>query len=355
VLEEAIKSWAKRSPLPSDLVVNRPNPLATFWTQNTTGVNYYRATLPARYLPGKTCSFNIFDVKRNDNPLEPEIVMPRQEGAAVWMFPGNNTRAILIAELQEQGIPCWFECDDNYTIRPDLGKSDWLDTYQGDDRHSFEIASKIAAFCDGVICSTPRLAEVYSGLNDNVHVARNCIDPGDWDDLDKPDDGILRIGWAASASHAKDARLIKKALSWLSRKDDVEIIILGIQPIFPFSYTHITWTEKLSDYRKLLQVLDIMLCPVQRTNWSDCKSDVKAMEGAMAGAMAVVSESPSYDLWADRTYVCKTEDDWVKAAKHLYRNRDEIRKLQNDHREYVLSERTIQKGVEAWRQALKTV
>ena len=146
--------------------------------------------------------------------------------------------------------------------------------------------------------------------------------------------------------------MLKPALRWLAGRPNVEIIILGLQPEYSFPYVHVPWTESLTDYRKLLQILDVMLCPVRRTEWSDCKSDVKALEAGMAGAMSVVSNSPAFDTWQDRTFVCETEKDWLKIVKHLYRDREEVRKMQHDHRHYVLNERSIHRGVTQWQTAL---
>ncbi len=335
--------------------------LATFWVQATSGVNYVRAEMPAKWLPAQCLELNPSDIQ-TPNPFLLDIdthaySFPRQQGAAIWLFSGNTTRALMMKAMQEKGIPVFFEADDNYTRHPDVAEtSRWkIKREPGRDTHSYETASDIAAFCDGVIVSTPLLADVYGEINDNVHVARNCVDPDDWDPLDKPDDGILRIGWAASDSHRKDAPLLKQAFRWLYGRPDVEIVIMGVHNAhFPVPITRLPWCDSLSDYRKMLQAFDVMLCPLQRTDWADCKSDLKALEAGMAGAMSVVSDSPAYDLWADKTFVCKTEQDWEKSVKTLYKNRELVREMQVEHRKYVISERTIEKGIGQWRKALRS-
>lgn len=338
-----------------DASENRTGGKATFWTQATAGVNYYRADLPARHLPGKTVRFESRDLQPRADDGEPYF--PRQEGVAIWMFPGNTTRALCMAQMHLSGIKTMVEVDDNYLVAPPVpGLSKWLKTRDtsGEDRHSYEIHRKIvsSAACDGVIVSTPRLWEHYSQINPNVHVAMNCIDPDDWDpDPPHQQDGILRIGWAGSASHRYDLAEILPALSWAAQQEDVEVVILG-QLELPFPHTQVPWTDSLAEFRENMQALDVALCPLRPSEWSDCKSDVKAMEAAVAGALPVVSKTEPYKPWHDRTFVCEAKKDWTKMLKHLVANRDEVAQGAKDAKAYVLAERTIQRGVEAWRQAI---
>lgn len=329
----------------------RDDALATWFCQASPGVTYVRCSQPAKYLPGQVLDLDESDVAED---RDGEVYFTRAKGTHIWSFSGNNTRAVLMAGAQTLGHKVWMEVDDNYQMHPDAPEtSKWQKKYRGKDESSYEVVGWISEFVDGVIVSTPTLGDVYSQFNDNIHVCRNCVDPEDWDELDKPDDGILRIGWAASDSHRRDAPLLKQAFRWLYGREGVEIIIIGIQNAsFPVPVTYIPWMNSHRAYRKVLQTLDVMLCPVIRTPWADCKSDLKCLEAGMVGAMSVVSDSPAFDLWHDRTYTCKTEQDWERAVKSLYRNRDEVKQLQKEHREYVLSERTIQKGISQWHKAL---
>ena len=327
---------------------------ATWWAQATDGVTYVRCSQPAKYLPGQVLTVLPIDIKLD--PFD-NAIWTRAKGVHIWPFAGNNTRAILMAEAINQGIPAFMEVDDNYTIMSDVPKlSSWRLTYGGTDQHSYEICSRISQFASGVICSTPVLADIYSELNDNVHVARNCVDPDDWPAVEPKEDEVLRIGWAGSDSHQKDAHLLKQAFRWLVGRPNVEVVVLGMDFVssFPGGVRRMPWTTSLQEYRKSLQVLDVMLCPTRRTAWSDGKSDLKALEAAMAGACSVVSDSPAYDLWHDRTYVCSTENEWEKVVKHLYKNRDEVKQMQADHRKYVLDERNIKEGVKQWERAISS-
>ncbi|MBI3936404.1 MAG: hypothetical protein HY323_05460 [Betaproteobacteria bacterium] len=336
-----------------------PRPLATFWVQATPGVNYYRAELPARHLPGKTVWFDSVDIQPDGYGGHR---FPRQEGqAAVWMFPGNTTRALAMAEMKTQhDLRVLVEVDDNYTRQPAMPQlSAWLTTRDrtGQDRHSYDVHRRIVrSICDGVIVSTPRLAQVYESLTEQVYVCRNSVDPDDWDpEPPHAPDGVLRIGWAGSASHGYDVADIRPALDWVARQKDVEVVVLGELVPFGVPVRHIPWTDSLADYRRNVRELDVMLCPLRPSAWADCKSDVKALEAAMGGACSVVSKTEPYRPWWDGEapgYVAETSKDLIRVVQHLVRHRNETAETARLAREYAVSSRNIRREIKAWQEAI---
>lgn len=333
--------------------------LATWWLQATEGVNHYRAELPARFLPGQCRALNIhYDVVPHWSGVENEVDLPTQEGVAICMFPGNNTRAILMRAFQEKGIPALVEADDLYFVPPVVPwMTSWQRKYQGDDQHSYEIHSRIVPWADGAIVSTPQMAREYGVLNPNVWVCPNAVDPADWDPNPKHQDGgILRIGWAASDSHMYDAALIQRALSWASFQDGVEVVILGIETAkFPYRHRFIPFAP-VDEYRVNLQEIDVMLTPLKPGRWSNCKSDVKALEAAMAGAMSVVSREEPYRPWFNGpAMTASSPKEFLKAVRYLVQHRDEVRDMAAKAKEYVLRERSYPDAVEPWREAIECV
>jgi hypothetical protein len=333
---------------------------ATWWTQATPGVNYYRADLPAKHLPGKTIRFeNRVDLQIGEDG---EPFFPRQEGnSGVWMFPGTTGKFLLMAGMKDLGYRVLVEVDDNYTVPPSVPQlSSWLVTRDksGADEASYEVHCRIvrSPVCDGVIVSTPYLADVYRRLNPNVWVCPNSIDPTDWPDEEPPHqpDGVLRIGWAGSVSHLYDLADIRPALDWASRQKDVEVVVMG-QLDLGLKHRAIPWTDSLAEYRRNVSEIDVMLCPIRPNPWANGKSDVKALEGAMGGAVPVVSRTEPFRPWWDHDAPCLVADSkkgFVKAVKHLVANREETRQLARAARAWVLKHRQIKDSVEAWREAL---
>lgn len=336
-------------------------PKATFWKQATPGTTYYRCTLPARHLPGKVVELTTGDVKPKPDPFTGQIgddfYFPRQEGAAVWQFPGNRTRGLLMKGMRHKGIRTLVEVDDNYlVVAPPIPNRimPWQHHNDGTDNHNHDDHRMILGEeCDGVIVATPRLWQHYKRFNPNVYICPNQIDPQDWEEpqvVDRP----LTIGWSGSDSHLTDAPLVHRALEWASKQPDVQVVMLGADPGWGFDYKHVPWTDTLDQYRRSLQALDVGICPVKSSVWHDCKSDVKCLEYSMAGAMPIPQDTEPYRPWTERGWPCGTDEKgWLAVIKHVVQNRDEIPKLAAEAKDYVLKERTIERNIWRWEEAIE--
>ena len=284
-------------------------------------------------------------------------VFPRQKGAAIWPFAGNTTRGILMAAMKEQGHRILMEADDNYVIGVDerVRGRDWAETVAGaNGGHSYEAHTKLCKWADGIIVSTENLAGYYSKLNPNVYVCPNSIDTDDWPEPEKPNDGILRIGWAASHSHMLDVPLIWKAFKWAAEQPDVEVLVYGIGEVadFPAKVKRVGWTDDQDAYKSSLAMCDIHVCPLREGPWEAGKSDIKALEAAMAGAWPIVSTATPYKPWHRRTIACTDAKDWQQALRWATRHRDEIPALAAEAKDYVMSERLIEHSKHLWEEAI---
>lgn len=326
--------------------------LATWWRQNSPGCYYWRCLIPARHLPGQVLRFKTFDLEEDGD----SFAFPRTKGAAIWQFAGNATRGTLMAGMQTEGIRVLMEVDDNYLIAPDVHGGGWqteLDRNGSTDRDSFNAHARLCKFVDGIIVSTPELGDLYSRLNENIYVCPNSVDPSDWQETAKPNDGIFRIGWAASHSHLADVPLVRRALMKAAEQPNVEVYVYGIGDIykFPGRVKKVGWTDDLAEYRRNLSLCDVHICPLIQTDWSRFKSDIKAIEGAMAGAWPIVSSAIPYRPWHDKTMVCTTAKNWEQALMWAIRHRDEVPRLASEAKKYVLEQRTIVKHIHKWREA----
>lgn len=335
-----------------------PDVKATFYYQATPATAYWRCVLPARYLPG-TATSTLDGVRHPDGTVD----LIDHQGAAVFQFPADNERARALQALQEKGTRFIVEVDDNYLDTSDTtfrSRANWTARIGGPTRdwrkfpHSVEGHRWITERADGVIVSTPLLAEIYGEVNDNVTVCRNSIDPSDWPELAKPDDGVFRIGWFASRSHDRDADLVRKALSWASRQPGVEVWTIGLDPAgWNFDRAHVGWSEDYTAYRKWLMRLDVQVAPVLATASALCRSDLKVLEGAMAGAATIAQRSAPYAEWFDGPCLtASTAKEYADKVRWCVRNQDEARAIGREARELVLATRTIQSEVARWREAV---
>lgn len=323
--------------------------LATFYQQATPATTYWRCTVPARHLPGKVSQ----ELTAAQNPDGTFEFHEHEGGAAVWQFPGSQDRAWAAVSLQAAGIRTLVEVDDNYLIDDPLiqRRAGWKPRI-GQGPHSAQGHRWIVRHADGVIAATPVLADLYSALNENVFVCPNAIDPADWPRYEKPDDGVFRVGWFASMSHDRDEPLVRRALSWASRQPGVEVVTMGFNPP-SFRHTQLPWAP-ISEYWRQMMRLDVGVAPIIRTGWSSCRSDLKALEYGMAGVLPIVSAEPPYIGWDKRpALVAYTAKDFEEHVRWCVNHRDEARALAAKTRAYVLAERTIDKWVGCWRDAIQ--
>ena len=333
-------------------------PLATWWQQKTSGTSYIRCSVPARYLPGQALALRYSDVKLGSDG---EVIVPRHQGVGIFQFVGNATRALIMAHLQEQGIKALMEVDDNYlTPSPDPTRTEWqtkIDRSEND-RYSFQAHRKIIRWVDGVICSTDELAERYEKKTSApIYVCPNSADPEDWpvlgEDAGRP--GTIRnIGFAGSASHIYDTVLVERALDWAARNGASVHRFGGTGSSWRFEHVATPWNNDLAEYRESLQVLDVGVCPLKPGDWQDCKSDLKAIEYTLSGAIPIVSKVPPYKDWLDVVPSCASEKDWLKAIKWAVRApADELQEVWKQAYELVTTSKLISQNIDRWREAIK--
>lgn len=324
---------------------------ATFYYSPTPAVAYLRCQLPARYLPA-VCREGL-DVAFGPEG-EHEFVGHR--GTAVFQLGANQSVAIVAAQMKADGTRVLVETDDNY-LAGGAGRfrrnAQWGERI-GDKPNTVQGHRLIVEDADGVIVTTRYLADRYRAANRNVYVCPNQIDPADWRPLNKPDDGIFRIGWYASASHKGDEKLIRRAFEWASAQKDVEVVTLGYDPRWNFKYTALPWTTDLSGYRQAMQYLDVGVCPVNATPFARGRSDVKWLEYSMGGAASVVADLECYET-VPCELALKAADaaGFYKQIRHLVQHRDEAAEMAAAARAHVLEERTVERNIDKWLEAIE--
>lgn len=333
----------------------RKSPRCTFFHQSTPATTYWRITLPARYLPGKVVAAHEVLVRHFEK--QQKLTFPQLRGnAAIIQYPGDNGSALFAMAMESAGNKLLVEVDDNYAAYSDelwMKRASWGRAIRGDLATSVQGHRWIVEHAYGVIVTTRALAQEYEKLNENVTICRNSIDPSDWPNPARKDD-LFRIGWYASNSHDRDGVMIAKALSWASRQPNIEIVNIGFDPGWRFARRQIGWTDNFLAQRKELCRLDVGVSPLVMSPLAKYRSDLKALEYAMGGAMPLLQSSEPYWEWEDKPFarICHTPGDWLKAIKWAVANRDEVRWRAEQARDYVLRERTIQGETSKWKEAL---
>jgi hypothetical protein len=291
----------------------------------------------------------------HDRPLEfPNLV----GDTAILQIPGDKGAAFVCTAMQATGRKLFVEVDDNYIdVHQDplwAERAGWGTHTRDDDPHTTEGHRWIAEHAHGVLVSTRALEKRYLEINDNVHVCRNSIDPDDWPAPASRNE-MFRIGWYASQSHDRDQDQVRRALSWASRQPNVEIVNIGLDPDWQFARRQVPWQNDFQKLRRELGRLDVGVAPLVNTAMTQYRSDLKALEYAMGGAMPLLQTAEPYWEWEDKEFarVAASPDDWMRQIKWSVANRDEVRVRAQQAREHVLATRTFRTEVERWRQAIK--
>ncbi len=357
----ASSSWADANRASARFTFAREGSLATFWRQATPGTTYWRGFIPMKYLPGQVLGMEVDSIALDESGDEPRLGLRGHEGAAIWQFLGDEGRSRIALQIQRQGVRTLMEVDDLYLrfAPPLYGKfGSWTRTHaeavSNGTGYSVEMHRKVAPMMDGIIVTTEYLADAYADLNQNIYLCPNSILLEDWEGFERVESDVLRIGYYGSPSHLRDYPKVKKALKWAARQPDVEVVMIGFSPP-GWDGKIIPWEDDILAARPHLGAIDVGIAPITRNAWADGKSDVKALEYAMAGVMPLLEDAPPYSPWADIgwPFMPSTEDEWVDVIRDVVSNRDKVVAYAAKARDYVTSERVIQKSIGAWREAVR--
>lgn len=344
------------------IVGEEPDLKATWYHQKTPATTYWRCQLPAKYLPGMVVHHpEVRNVGTEDDPV---LEFPFHRGDSIWQFPGDGSSAVIMCSLQEQGHKALVEVDDNY-LAPSRYFGGWVKHQRSSS--SLETHRKICeTVADGVIVTTEHLARMYRQVNKNVFVCPNQIDPSDWAEP-VTNGNPFRIGWFASLSHKDDVPLVRRALEWASKQDGVEVVCMGVgatrvintdentdvhRPWWKFRFRHYPWSNDMGVYRKLMGTLDVGLAPVKENPWSSCRSDLKALEYAMANACPVLSDAIPYRGYEGPCVRATSAKDFLNQVKYLVAHQDEAKQIASEAREHVLKHRTVEGNIWRYKEAL---
>lgn len=334
------------------LIVGKNRPVkATFYAQATPATTYLRCTLPGRYLPGLV-RMDIAMITPDDTD---DVHFPEQEGAAIFQFAGDKTKALCSRLMQlKHGIKVLVEVDDNYLFTPPkqiMRKAGW-ERRIGEGVHTREGHRKIVEKADGVIVTTEWLAKHYRKVNPNVYVCPNTIDPKDWPEPKGIGDDVTRVAWIASSSHVGDIPLVAPAMRWAAGQRNVTVHTVGIEPRIPGVRQH-GWEHDLHAYRQRFQAFDIGLAPVKDTPYFRGRSDVKALEYGMGMVAPVLSDLSPYDNWTHGENCLKAKDakGFKQHVRFLVEHPEERERIARAAREYALS-RSTENMIHLWEEAI---
>ena len=271
-----------------------------------TRVAWYRCALPALFWPGglqdwatMTGSPPYLAVRASwvdGSTLQPDmfkydVVVLEQVRGLKWLEA--------IKRLQSNGQRVIYETDDYVHGVKDVPDHDFRAAYQPDDLKAIRLCMRA---CDGMIVSTPLLAELYKDMARKIWVCENGLDLGRYR-LTRPPRGevagreSVSVIWSGATGHgAAMARWIPTVGQVLRDVPHATFVTVGKDYSSGLQeYKDRTMTvpfSSLETYTSAMMLGDVAIAPAGNLPWHRSKSQLRAME-AMALGIPLVGD-PHY-------------------------------------------------------------
>ena len=158
----------------------------------------------------------------------------------------------------------------------------------------------LARQADCLQFATPALETTFAALN-----PRRAVFPSQMWEVPPPKalrhrDGVV-IGWSGSAAHSEDLRAVLPALAGVvDRHPEVQVAVMcdaAVRPVLdrlpPERVTFTAWGS-LESYYKFLDDIDIGIAPLSPTTYNRCLGDIRFVEYAAHGVLAVCADLEPY-------------------------------------------------------------
>lgn len=182
--------------------------------------------------------------------------------------------------------------------------------------------------CDLLTTPNAHLADKFSRYSQNVKLIKNMIDLSAWRPLPLVKDDRVRIIYQGGWSHFGDWQIIKKPLKKVMEEHkNVDLVVMGqtyegILKEFPQDRVQrVDWVD-VEAYPYLFRSLDgdIGICPLEKSEFNLCKSELKWEEYSALEIPAVCSQVGPYIAAVDHGltgFLAKNETEWEQYLTEL--------------------------------------
>lgn len=299
---------------------------------------------------------------------------PTVEGTVVWTRP-DLMRATHAKSMRKNGVRTVAEVDDNYFCPPD--QNIFLKGTRFDDKGRLEHAKAVASM-DAVVTSTAWLRDRYyrelkkrfsRGAVPEMFICRNNIAAEDWP-TPIPREDRIRVGWMGSPSHVWDVEIVWAAFMH-ARNLGAETVMVGHDPTSvetddalpgaarsrakteawkKVGLKVIPWVDP-GKFRRTALPFDIGLAPLLSNDFTNGKSDVKAIEYAVSGAAPVLQNMPVYNqTWVhgETCLLAGSAQEFLECTEMLIRDDNLRERIVKNAQEYVREERGMKQLRDEW-------
>lgn len=255
--------------------------------------------------------------------------------------------------------PFLMEIDDYVSDVP-LGNEAYEQYRAGAKRH--QVAMEQLRTSDGVIVSTPYLAEQYKGMNDRIYVVPNSIDFNEWKGLGIKKHDRIRIGWIGGGGHAKDLEMIAPAMKEvLAKHQDAWFYCIHGCPNIYKKWDKVFYTTKFATinlYPKFMASykFDIGIAPLEDNNFNRGKSNLRWLEYSALKLPTIASALPDFKRvinHGENGYLADSHEAWVEYLSLLIEDEQKRRDIGKAAYESVKANFNVNKTANHYRHILQ--
>jgi glycosyltransferase involved in cell wall biosynthesis len=190
---------------------------------------------------------------------------------------------------------------------------------------------------DLVTVTNSNLLNKVKQFNDNVIITPNALPYGlnQFNDTKVKSDKV-RLFWCGSISHDNDIKILKEPLKRLQGRKDIQMVMGGYND--SDAYTKSIWDKMFSmftgnlpsiklhsasptQYMDMYNFADIVLIPLEDSEWHACKSNLKILEAAAKRLPVICSNVAPYNMDVDAPVLwVNNQKDWFRYINLLTNN-----------------------------------
>jgi hypothetical protein len=338
-------------------------PKTLFMSRGNKGPAWYRCALPALALDADwTCYVGEppnadFVFGRIDRRLtiadvpDYDVVVIQQPRGAEWLGA--------IRDWQRAGVVVLADTDDWLRGIRKRTDHDFNEMFGRKTIEQFELCMRAV---DGIICSTPWLAERYASLNPRTYLCRNGIDLKRYA-LTRPERDYVGVGWSGATGHKNAMQpWLDQVAAVMRERENVHFFSVGqrfadeLAPEFGEHRSVSVPFTALDTYPASMTLYDIALAPAGDSSFYRGKSDLRWLEASAVGLPLIADPVVYPDIEHGVTgFHATTPEEMGEIVRELVDDEALRLRVGAAAKQYVTEHRSAQVAAEQWASVLRQV
>jgi hypothetical protein len=338
-------------------------PKTLFMSRGNKGPAWYRCALPALALGADwTCYVGTPpDAKFVYGRIERELTLAdvTDYDVVVIQQPRGPEWLGAIRDWQRRGVVVLADVDDWLRGIRKRQDHDFNGMFGRKTIEEFELCMRAV---DGIICSTPWLAERYTALNPRTYLCRNGIDLKRYA-LTLPERDYVGIGWSGATGHKLAMQpWLDQVAAVMRERDEVRFISVGqrfaqeLAPEFGEQRCVSVPFTALDTYPASMTLYDIALAPAGDSSFYRGKSDLRWLEASAVGLPLIADPTVYPDIEHGVTgFHASTPEEMGEIVRELVADEPLRRRVGAAAKEHVTEYRSAQVAARQWAAVLRDV